>query len=127
MPLTESQKSNLKEFGKFNIHSIQWFDRNNIDYDIIKELQETIIKDSLHPEDINYINQQVEEIIRFNINEAAELDFDVNGLLKDEIRRLNNGRYGGKRIFRRNRSRSRRNRSRRKRSRRNRSRSRRRH
>ena len=72
------------------------------------------INDSIHPDNMDYNNQIVGETITFYINEAELGGFELNQLLKDEIRKMNNnGRYGGKKIISRRSRKSRKSRRRR--------------
>lgn len=88
MSLTDSQKRHLKDDGKFDNHAINLFVRNGIDYDVIKALQKTITKYTLNPDTVN---ESVEDIVRFNMAEAEMGDFEINNLLRDEIRRIERG------------------------------------
>lgn len=133
MPLSETEKANLENDGKFTREMINYFDSTDLSYNKIKELQSVLEEqdriEELGEPSINDVNSNVYNIIRsiyeglvnrnqgrINMNnEIEQVIVDIRADIRADIRRLQSGNFGGRR------SRSRR--SRRSRSRRSKSRS----
>ena len=124
MPLSETEKANLENDGKFTREMINYFDSTDLSYNKIKELQSVLEEqdriEELGEPSINDVNSNVYNIIRsiyeglVNRNQGRiNMNNEIEQVIVDiraDIRRLQSGYFGGRRSRRSKRSKSRRSR-----------------
>lgn len=117
MTLSETEKTNLENDGKFTREMINYFDSTDLSYDKIKELQ-SVLEDQFRIEEfsspsMNDVNVNVYNIIRSiyeglvnrnqgQINMNNEIDQVIVDIRAD-IRRIQEGNTGGRRRMRKSR------------------------
>jgi hypothetical protein len=98
MSLSEQEKNNLVNDGKFTRERVNYYDSTGISYDKIKELQRVLV-DSARMDDVDSslyrINEEVDDVIRITFENAINRNrgrFNMNELIEhaiNDIQQLN--------------------------------------